>query len=82
MRKWLAIALVALSVAGCARTSQDLLTDVHTSAPPASPEVRAPGNRVDVQYLLVTTDGRLRQPAYRGVRTDLEVTDLIGKGDA
>ena len=36
---------------------------------------------VDVQYLLVTNDGRLRQPAYRGVRTDLDVTDLIGRGD-
>jgi bifunctional non-homologous end joining protein LigD len=37
---------------------------------------------VDVQYLVITTDGRLRQPAYRGVRTDLEVTDLIGREDA
>jgi bifunctional non-homologous end joining protein LigD len=37
---------------------------------------------VDVQYLTVTKDGRLRQPAYRGVRTDLDVTDLIGKGDS
>ena len=36
---------------------------------------------VDVQYLTITTDGRLRQPAYRGVRSDLEVTDLIGKGE-
>jgi bifunctional non-homologous end joining protein LigD len=35
---------------------------------------------VDVQYLAITKDGRLRQPAYRGVRTDLDVTDLIGKG--
>lgn len=26
---------------------------------------------VDVQYLELTRDGRLRQPAYRGVRTDL-----------
>lgn len=33
---------------------------------------------VDVQYLNVTNDGRLRQPAYRGVRTDLEVGDLRG----
>jgi bifunctional non-homologous end joining protein LigD len=33
---------------------------------------------VDVQYLAVTRDGRLRQPAYRGVRTDLDVTDLGG----
>jgi bifunctional non-homologous end joining protein LigD len=37
---------------------------------------------VDVQYLALTRDGRLRQPAYRGVRTDLDVEDLIGKGDA
>jgi bifunctional non-homologous end joining protein LigD len=36
---------------------------------------------VDVQYLTVTTDGRLRQPAYRGVRTDLDVADLVGKGE-
>ncbi|RYI98813.1 MAG: DNA ligase, partial [Actinomycetales bacterium] len=33
---------------------------------------------IDVQYLNVTNDGRLRQPAYRGVRTDLEVGDLGG----
>ena len=31
---------------------------------------------VDVQYLRVTNDGRLRQPAYRGVRTDLTPSDL------
>jgi bifunctional non-homologous end joining protein LigD len=37
---------------------------------------------VDVQYLAITKDGRLRQAAYRGVRTDLDVTDLIGKGDS
>lgn len=36
---------------------------------------------VDVQYLTLTNDGRLRQPAYRGVRTDLDVTDLIGEGE-
>jgi bifunctional non-homologous end joining protein LigD len=36
---------------------------------------------VDVQYLTVTTDGRLRQPAYRGVRTDLDVADLVGRGE-
>jgi bifunctional non-homologous end joining protein LigD len=36
---------------------------------------------VDIQYLTITTDGRLRQPAYRGVRTDLDVTDLIGQGE-
>jgi bifunctional non-homologous end joining protein LigD len=31
---------------------------------------------VDVQYLRLTHDGRLRQPAYRGVRTDLAAPDL------
>jgi len=31
---------------------------------------------VDVQYLRLTTDGRLRQPAYRGVRTDLTPSDV------
>ena len=31
---------------------------------------------VDVQYLRLTHDGRLRQPAYRGVRTDLTPADL------
>jgi bifunctional non-homologous end joining protein LigD len=31
---------------------------------------------VDVQYLRLTNDGRLRQPAYRGVRTDLTPSDL------
>ena len=31
---------------------------------------------VDVQYLRITSDGRLRQPAYRGVRTDLTPSDL------
>ncbi len=31
---------------------------------------------VDVQYLTITGDGRLRQPAYRGVRNDLDVSDL------
>ncbi|MCW2848670.1 MAG: hypothetical protein JWR90_2644 [Marmoricola sp.] len=31
---------------------------------------------VDVQYLRLTNDGRLRQPAYRGVRTDLSPADL------
>jgi bifunctional non-homologous end joining protein LigD len=37
---------------------------------------------VDVQYLALTRDGRLRQPAYRGVRTDLDPGDLIGGGEA
>ena len=37
---------------------------------------------VDVQYLAITRDGRLRQPAYRGVRPDLDAAGLIGEGDA
>jgi bifunctional non-homologous end joining protein LigD len=37
---------------------------------------------VDVQYLALTRDGRLRQPAYRGVRTDLDVSDLLAQEDA
>jgi bifunctional non-homologous end joining protein LigD len=32
---------------------------------------------VDVQFLRVTDDGRLRQPAYRGVRADLMPADLL-----
>ncbi len=32
---------------------------------------------VDVEYLVVTTDGRLRQPSYRGLRADLTPTDLL-----
>lgn len=32
---------------------------------------------VDVQYLAITRDGRLRQPAYRGVRDDLSPDDLL-----
>ncbi len=36
----------------------------------------APEVVIDVQYLLLTEDGRLRQPAYRGVRTDLSPADL------
>ncbi|MET0997990.1 MAG: non-homologous end-joining DNA ligase [Marmoricola sp.] len=31
---------------------------------------------VDVQYLRLTNDGRLRQPAYRGIRTDLTPADV------
>ncbi len=31
---------------------------------------------VDVQFLTLTGDGRLRQPAYRGIRTDLLPSDL------
>ena len=35
---------------------------------------------VDVQFLRLTTDGRLRQPAYRGVRSDLTPEDLREQG--
>lgn len=31
---------------------------------------------VDLDYMMVTGDGRLRQPAYRGVRGDLSAADL------
>ncbi|MEI2819291.1 MAG: hypothetical protein V9E81_03400 [Marmoricola sp.] len=31
---------------------------------------------VDVDYLSITADLKLRQPAYRGVRADLSVTDV------
>jgi len=31
---------------------------------------------VDVEYLVVTSDGRLRQPSYRGIRADLTAADL------
>jgi len=31
---------------------------------------------VDVEYLVVTSDGRLRQPSYRGLRGDLTPADL------
>ncbi len=36
---------------------------------------------VDVQYLALTRDGRLRQPAYRGVRPDLGAGDLVEPAD-
>jgi bifunctional non-homologous end joining protein LigD len=29
-----------------------------------------------VQYLTLTGEGRLRQPAYRGIRRDLTAADL------
>ena len=35
---------------------------------------------VDVQYLVLTNDGRLRQPAFRGVRHDLTADDLLEAG--
>jgi bifunctional non-homologous end joining protein LigD len=34
---------------------------------------------VDVQYLQLSRDGRLRQPAYRGIRSDLTPSDLGGE---
>jgi len=37
---------------------------------------------VDVQFLELTRDGRLRQPAYRGVRVDLAPADLLGSTQA
>ena len=32
---------------------------------------------VDCDYLTLTTDGRLRQPSYRGLRADLTPADLL-----
>jgi bifunctional non-homologous end joining protein LigD len=37
---------------------------------------------VDIESLGVTRDGRLRQPAYKAVRSDLTPTDLLQTGDA
>ena len=34
---------------------------------------------VEARTLEVTKDGRLRQPAYLGVRTDLTPEDLLGE---
>lgn len=69
-----------------------LLADLVVDAPPfAAPLGRLdatgtvwvdPQIIVDVQYLTVTNDGRLRQPAYRGIRTDLTLEDLRGVTDA
>ncbi|WP_445257040.1 non-homologous end-joining DNA ligase [Nocardioides aurantiacus] len=66
----------------------ELLAPLHATASPFSAELPRldrqgtvwvePRVVVDVQYLTFTTDGRLRQPAYRGVRTDLGPDDLPG----
>jgi len=64
----------------------DLLRGLETSTSPFTDELPKvdregtvwvePSIIVDVQYLTLTPDGRLRQPAYRGVRTDLTPEDL------
>ncbi len=64
----------------------ELLEPLRTTTPPFADEVPRvdrlgtewvePVLVVDVQYLRLTTDGRLRQPAYRGVRRDLEAGEL------
>lgn len=64
----------------------ELLEPLRTTTPPFAEEVPRvdrlgtewvePVLVVDVQYLRLTTDGRLRQPAYRGVRRDLEAGEL------
>jgi bifunctional non-homologous end joining protein LigD len=66
----------------------ELLADLVTEESPfaeALPKVDTRGTVwvrpsviVDVQYLTITPDGRLRQPAYRGVRADLTASDLEG----
>ena len=81
---------VGSGIAGKAgRLLSDLLTPLVVDASPFTEELprldRAgtvwvrPTVVVDVQFLRLTNDGRLRQPAYRGVRTDLTPTDLAGE---
>ena len=62
-------------LAGMSRDTSPFATDL--------PRVDAAGSTwvepvlvVDVEYLMITGDGRLRQPSYRGVRTDLTPEDL------
>jgi bifunctional non-homologous end joining protein LigD len=65
---------------------KDVLEPLTVDEPPFADELPRPDRLgttwveprvvVDVQYLGVTGEGRLRQPAYRGVRTDLDPDDL------
>ncbi len=81
---------VGSGIAGRAgRLLGDLLTPMVVDSSPFDTELPRPDRLgtvwveptvvVDVQYLRITTDGRLRQPAYRGVRTDVTPTDLSGE---
>jgi bifunctional non-homologous end joining protein LigD len=78
---------VGSGIAGkAARSLTELLTPLVTEESPFSatlPRLDREGTVwvrpvlvADVQYLRLTRDGRLRQPAYRGVRTDLTPSDL------
>ncbi len=70
----------------------DLLTPLETDHAPFSeavPRVDAVGARwvrpevvVDVESLGVNASGRLRQPSFRGVRSDLSAADLAGSEGA
>lgn len=65
---------------------KDVLEPLTVDEPPFADELPRPDRVgttwveprvvVDVQYLGLTGEGRLRQPAYRGVRTDLAPDDL------
>ena len=65
---------------------RDVLEPLTVEEPPFADELPRPDRLgttwvepqvvVDVQYLGITGEGRLRQPAYRGVRTDITPDDL------
>lgn len=77
---------VALSVpARTERAVADLLAGTEVAESPFAeiPEAEAreviwvrPEHVVDVEFLLRTSDGRLRHPTYRGLRSDLSPSDL------
>jgi bifunctional non-homologous end joining protein LigD len=68
---------------------RELLDPLTTTSAPFTDEVPRvdaagtlwvePALVVDVESLGLGTQGRLRQPSYRGLRTDLAPTDLIGE---
>lgn len=79
---------VGSGVAGRAGAAlAEVLAPVQASASPFRDELPRPDRAgavwvepvlvVDVQFLALTREGRLRQPAYRGVRADLGPEDLL-----
>lgn len=79
---------VGSGVAGRAGAAlAEVLAPVQASASPFRDELPRPDRVgavwvepvlvVDVQFLALTREGRLRQPAYRGVRADLGPEDLL-----
>ena len=79
---------VGSGIAGKAgRLLTELLTPLVVTASPFATDIPrvdregtvwvSPVLVVDVQYLAVTRDHRLRQPAYRGLRTDQTPDDLV-----